>query len=137
LDYRRFVAPIFAAGAVVLLPWTVWLGWTLPSRHVSEHWRVAWVGLDVALVLGLLAVAYNVWRNTAWLEAVAAATGTLLLCDAWFDILLEHGADFWVAVVEAAVVEIPAAVLCFWIARDSERFWAAVASDPRVRSQTP
>ena len=90
-----------------------------------------------ALIAGLLAVAYHAWRKTIWLEALAAATGTLLLCDAWFDVLLEPGAHFWIAVVEAVAIEIPAAVLCFWIARDSERFWAAVAAgpDPRVRSQ--
>src|SRR5436190_237017 len=117
VDYRRFVPPLFAVGAIALLPWTVWLGSTLPSHHVSEHWRVAWVGLDVALIAGLLAVAYHAWRKTIWLEALAAATGTLLLCDAWFDVLLEPGAHFWIAVVEAVAIEIPAAVLCFWIAR--------------------
>src|SRR5918911_2363809 len=121
---RKWVAPIFFAIAVALLPWTIWLTQSLPAHHSTEHWNVAWTGLDVAEVVALAAVALSVVRRSPWLEAAAAAAGTLLLCDAWFDTLLEHGDRFWFALAQALVAEIPLALLCFWVSRDAERFAA-------------
>jgi hypothetical protein len=46
-------------------------------------------------------------------------TGTLLVCDAWFDVLTSRGTSAVTqAVVEAVIVELPLAALCFWIARN-------------------
>lgn len=39
-------------------------------------------------------------RRSPWLEVAAAITGTLLLCDAWFDSLLESGNGFALALIE-------------------------------------
>jgi hypothetical protein len=122
MDVRRWVAPFFFVLAVALLPWTVWLTETLPARHTTEHWDLAWGGLDFAEAAALLLVAITALRRSIWLEAAAAAAGTLLLCDAWFDVLLEHGSRFWLAVAQALVAELPLAIVCFWIARDAERF---------------
>ncbi len=122
---RKWALPILALVALFLLPWTAWLTVTLPARHVSEHWDAAWVGFDVAEFVALAATAFGIWRRTAWLQAAAAAAGTLLCADAWFDVLLSHGdRKFWVAVAEAVVAEIPLAAVCFWIAVDAARFWA-------------
>jgi hypothetical protein len=46
-------------------------------------------------------------------------TGTLLVCDAWFDVLTSHGTgNVAQALAEALLLELPLAALCFWIARN-------------------
>jgi hypothetical protein len=121
---HRWAAPVFLAVALFLLPWTVFLTWALPSRHVSDHWDLAWVGFDIALCVAVAATAVGVHRRAAWLQGVAAASGALLLADAWFDITLSSGgASRMGAVTEAAVSEIPLALLAFWIAADTARFF--------------
>ena len=107
---------------IALLPWTVWLTYALPSRHESENWRTVWAGFDLALAVLLVATAIAALRRSPWIEAVSAATGTLLCTDAWFDITLEAGGKhLTAAIVEAVVVELPLAVICFWVAVDAER----------------
>jgi hypothetical protein len=122
----RWVVPLFALGAVVLVPTVVVLLVTLPSTHQSEHWDVAWGGFDVMLALMLVAVAVTAWRGSAWLEAAAAAAATLLVVDAWFDVLTASDrTELVVAIVEAAFVELPLALLCLWLTRGAERFWSS------------
>lgn len=119
----RWVAPLLALLALALLPWTVWLAAALPRQHVSAHWNVAWAGFDLALAAALVATAVAALRRSSWLEGSAVAAGTLLVVDAWFDLLTSRGgAELVVASVEAVLVELPLAVLCFWIARDAQRF---------------
>lgn len=121
----RWVVPLFALGAVVLVPTVVVLLVTLPSTHQSEHWDVAWGGFDVMLASMLVAVAVTAWRGSAWLEAAAASAATLLVIDAWFDVLTASDrAELIVAIVEAVFVELPLALLCLWLTRGAERFWA-------------
>jgi len=122
---RRWALPVVAVVAVGLLPWTVWLTVTLPSRHVSEHWDAAWVGFDTAEFLALALTAFGIWRAATWLQTAAAAAGTLLVADAWFDVLFAQGdGKFWIAVGEAVAAELPLALLCFWVAIDAARFAA-------------
>ena len=138
---RRRALPILTVVALSLLPWTIWLTVTLPSRHVSEHWDAAWVGLDTAEILGLAGTVIGIYRRAVWVEVTASVAGTLLLADAWFDILLAgSGETLWIAVVQAVVAEVPLAILCFWIALDLSRFlsrWADVlrVAPPPVRDR--
>ena len=46
---RRWVAPVLLLTAAGLLPWTLYLTYSLPSRHVTQHYDLAWVGFDIAL----------------------------------------------------------------------------------------
>ena len=120
----RWVFAILLGVAVFLLPWTLWLTLSLPSRHVSEHWDAAWVGFDIGEITAFLLAAYAAWSRAAWLQGAAAVAGTMLLCDAWFDVLLSTGDEtFWLAVGQAILSEIPLALLCFWVAWDTARFW--------------
>jgi hypothetical protein len=120
-----WIAPLFGLATLVLVPTVVLLLVVLPSTHQSEHWDVAWGGFDVLLALILLAVAVSAWRGSAWLEAAAAAAATLLVVDAWFDVLTAStNAELALALVEAVLVELPLAALCLWLARGAERFWA-------------
>jgi hypothetical protein len=75
----------------------------------------------------LVGVAAAAWRRSPWLEGAATAAATLLLVDAWFDVLTASSrSELAIAIVEAAVVELPIAVLCLLLARSVERRLAAV-----------
>ena len=118
----RWVVPLFGLAALLLVPWVILLVVALPSAHRAAHWDIAWAGFDVGLALLLLTVAVVAWRRSPWLEGAATATATLLVVDAWFDILTAStGTELVVAVTEAAFVELPLAVLCLRLARDTER----------------
>ena len=114
-----WIAPALFGCAVVLIPWTAVLFATLPRDYVANHWEIAWGGFDLGLGLALASTAVLVARRSPFAEVTAAVTGTLLVCDAWFDVLTSRGAsDIVQAAVLALVVELPLAVLCFWMARN-------------------
>jgi hypothetical protein len=57
---------------------------------------------------------------------LAAVTGTMLVCDAWFDVVTsQSGGEMWEAVAEAALAELPLAAVCIFIVVDTERFFGA------------
>ena len=117
-----WVAPAFFALAVGLLPWIAWLFWSLPDEATAAHWRLAWGGFDLGLSLALASTAYFVFRRSPLAEVSAAITGTMLVCDAWFDVLTSRGTtNVVIASILAVVAELPLAVFCFWIARSFER----------------
>lgn len=125
----RWVTGVLAVVAIALIPWILYLTFTLPSRHVTLHYDLAWVGFDIALTVSIAATAWAALRGSHWLVPLAAVTGTMLCCDAWFDVVTSHaGDDFLEAVTEAAVAELPLAALCGFIVYDSERFLAATVT---------
>ncbi len=85
-----WIAPAFAFCALVLLPWAAFLIFTLPRNYPANHWRVAWAGFDLGLGIAMIATAIAVARRSPFAEVAAAVTGTLLVCDAWFDVLTAH-----------------------------------------------
>ncbi|TML67214.1 MAG: hypothetical protein E6G13_12150 [Actinobacteria bacterium] len=122
MELRRIIAPFFALAGIALVPWTVWLTFSLPAHHETANWRTTWAGFDIALAVSLGVTALASLRRSPWLEAAAAISGTLLLTDAWFDITLEAGGKHLTSsLLEAAFVELPLAAICFWVARDGER----------------
>jgi hypothetical protein len=124
-----WVGVLFAAAALILVPWVVFLVHALPSDHRSAHWDVAWGGFDTALALLLAGVAVAAWRRSPWLEGAATAAATLLFVDAWFDILTASSrSELVTAIVEAAVIELPIAIFCLLLARSVERRLAAAAT---------
>ena len=124
---REWVAVVFAAVGIGLLPWTIWLTQWLPSHHASVRWDFAWSGFDTGLALAFLFTAVAAWRRSPWVGAGAAATGTLLVTDAWFDIILEsHSDELRVSVLTAVFGELPLAAFCFWIAYRTQKFLAQI-----------
>jgi len=118
----RWVIPLFGLAGIVLVPWILFLIRSLPSTHAAAHWDIAWAGFDVALAFLLLAVAVAAWRRSPWLEGAATAAAALLAVDAWFDILTSStNVERLMAIGEAALAELPLAVLCLLLARDAER----------------
>src|SRR4029079_17899295 len=82
-----WIAPAFVFCGLLLLPWASFLIITLPPNYTANHWRFAWGGFDLALAPSLTATALAVARRSPFAEVGAAITGTLLICDAWFDVV--------------------------------------------------
>ena len=119
---ERWVPPLLALGAAVLVVWTLVLAYRLPAEHTSRHWDVAWVGFDIALAAALGATGWSIARRAAWAPSAAAVAATLLLCDAWFDTVLANSRGEQVeAVLEAGLVEVPLALFCLWVVRHSQQ----------------
>jgi hypothetical protein len=119
---------LFALVALALVPWALWLAKTLPSQHRSDHWDLAWGGFDGLLAAALLGAAIAAARRSPFLPSWATAAGTLLVVDAWFDVLTSSsGGELHLAIVLAAGGELPLAAISFWVALDAERFYAAAA----------
>jgi hypothetical protein len=115
---RSWAGAFFAALGVLLVPWSVWLLHSLPSRQVAHHWDLAWAGFDVVLAAALLGTAFALLTGRAVGRSFAAATGALLLADAWFDVVTAGGSrDRWAALALAVCAEVPLAILCFALAR--------------------
>jgi hypothetical protein len=114
-----WVAPALLLCALVLIPWTAFLFLSLPSRYSANHWPLAWGGFDAGLGIALATTAVTVARRSPFAEVTATITGTLLCCDAWFDVLTSRGiSDTAQAAASAVFVELPLAALCFWMARN-------------------
>jgi hypothetical protein len=121
------VIVVFGLVGLGLIPWAFWLSSTLNPHHLTTRWDVAWSGFDLGLAVCFVGTALAAWRRSPWVGALAAATGTLLLTDAWFDVILEsHGNEESTAILEAICIEIPMAAVCFSIAYRTERFLAMV-----------
>ena len=130
----RWIAPLLVLAAVVLVPWTLVLAYSLPARHTSDHWDIAWVGFDIALAASLGATGWAIAKRAVWAPSAAAVAATLLLCDAWFDTLLASSRGELVeAVLEAVFVEIPLALFCVWLAWNCEQTVDAVLAALRRR----
>lgn len=111
---RRLSLLIFMGCCVVLAGWIAVLMLTLPRHYTAGHWRDVWVGFDFALLAAFAATAWASWRERQVLVLCLTVTGTLLCCDAWFDLVLDLGTrDFAMSLLAAAVAEIPLAFMMF------------------------
>ena len=125
----RWVTPVLTFAAVALIPWTLWLTFSLPRQRVADNYDLAWVGFDVALLAAFGATSWAAWQGSRWLVPLAAATGTMLVCDAWFDIVTAHGMDERIeSLLSAVFAELPLAAICVFIIVDAERFRHATVS---------
>ena len=119
---RQLVVVGYAAVGIGLLPWAIWLSSALKPHHLAVRWDLAWSGFDTALAAAFLATAVAAHRRSPWVGVLAAATGTLLLTDAWFDCVLEsHADELRFSLLLALVAEVPMAAVCFWVAYRTER----------------
>jgi hypothetical protein len=113
---RRFTV-VVALCCVGLIPWTVFLAVTLPRHYVASHWRLAWVGFDLALIVALALSAWRAYRRRPNFATTAAVTATLLTVDAWFDVVTASGRADRVVSGVAALAELPLAALLAVAAR--------------------
>ena len=113
---RRARLAALAVGGF-LVPWCVVLAATLPRTTQAQNWSLAWTGLDAAEAVAALATAALLARGDSRACLTAAAGGTLLMVDAWFDVCTSApGLGHTLAVSEAALVELPLACAAGWLA---------------------
>jgi hypothetical protein len=113
----RRVTIIYGAGTLIVIGWAAYLGVSLPDRNVASHWNLAWVGLDVLIVVALALTAWRFGHNDRRVVLPAVATATLLIVDSWMDITTAARADLWQSILLAALLEIPLAALSLLIAQ--------------------
>src|SRR5947207_1204549 len=111
-----WVGPAFGILAAGAVPWVIFLAVTLPRRATFAHYRGVWVGFDVGLIAVLALTALLAWLARPQVALAATAASTMLLVDAWFDMMTTPRSGFWVSVLLAVLVELPLAAICLWIA---------------------
>jgi len=122
---RKWSLLLLGGFAVVLFPWTAYLAYVLPDRHLTPHWSIAWAGFDLLMAGAALSTVTTIVRRSRYLGMAASITGTFLICDAWFDLITSRpGSELVESSLFAVLGELPMAALCFWIARDAERICA-------------
>ena len=103
--------------ALILIPWTIYLGESLPAKHLSVDWDISWTGLDAALIMTMLATGIFAYLRSRWIIISSSTVGSLLLVDAWFDVMSERrGLQLHEAIYLAVFVEIPLALISYYIA---------------------
>ncbi len=117
LRIPSWAAKLYISLSLITIPWTIYLDYNLPVRHVFHHWDVAWVGLDAALIIMLLLTGLLASRKSLWVVITAVTTGSLLIIDAWFDVLgASAGKRFLIALVLACLIELPLAFISYSLA---------------------
>ena len=115
---RRFGLLFMMACCLGLAAWIAILIVILPERYTSSDWRAVWIGLDIFELAGFAATAWAAWHQRQVLIFFMIITGTLLVCDAWFDLALSYGSSgFTMSVVSAVLAEFPLAFMMFAAAR--------------------
>jgi hypothetical protein len=117
----RWAGPAFLLFSLALIPWTIYLGYTLPTRQLSSHYNIAWVGFDVMLLVVLAATGLFALRRSLYLAVAATAAATLLVVDAWFDVMTSPpGGQLLESLATAVLIELPLAAVCGWLAYHTE-----------------
>lgn len=123
---RDRVLAALTVGAIGEIGWTIFLGLRLPPHYVARHWDLAWVGLDVFEILMLFSSAWAAWRQRALLIPLSSVTATLFALDAWFDVTTAGRGDVLESALLAGLIEVPAALVLWWISlRALRRLFAA------------
>ncbi len=137
---RRLALLVAAACCVILAGWIVVLAATLPHRFDAHHWRAVWVNFDVFLLAAFAVTAWAIWRQRQVLILLLVLIGTMLCCDAWFDVgtsLATSG--IWISLLSAVFAELPLAFLAFAGARRLLRATVAagILAGPRAQVGQP
>jgi hypothetical protein len=113
--------------AALLVPWTLYLAVTFPRHYRAHQYWLGWVGFDLALVAVQAMTGMSLARGGPALPRYAATAATMLVVDAWFDVLnAATTMDVLVAVLAAGFIELPLAYLCWRLARGD---WSAGCQD--------
>jgi hypothetical protein len=122
LPMPRWVGVLAGVCAVLLVPWIVYLAVELPEQARSAHYDVVWVGFDTVMFIALAGLGWCAWRRSTYTEVMAAITATLLVTDAWFDVVsADNDMRRMEAFGSALLIELPLAALCAWVAQNAER----------------
>ena len=108
---RRNRLTLTVVGAIGLIPWMIYLAFTLPENYVAHNWPATWIGFDCVLIAFMIATAVLGWLRRELVILPAFTTGVLLICDAWFDIMTAGPGQLWISVMTATLLNLPAATI--------------------------
>ena len=118
----RWPALFYAFGAALLVPWIVYLSFSLPTRDVSNDWDIVWVGFDAFVVAVMILTAYFAARKSVWVILAASTLGTAMFIDGWFDVLTaKDGKDTVQAIYLEVFGELPVALISWYLAFHTTR----------------
>ena len=72
------------------------------------------------LAIALGGTGYFSLRHSRYLAVFAAAAATLLVVDAWFDVMTSPRGQIMEAVILAVLIELPLATICGWLSYHTE-----------------
>ena len=84
---RRIRLTVMTGSCIVLIPWVVYLGFTLPENYTAHNWPATWIGFDGLLVAFMATTAVLGWlrRQLVLLTAFTTVLGLApLLLDVFF-----------------------------------------------------
>lgn len=117
LKIPAWVSVIYTLFAIFLVPWTILLAKDLPTHHIDVSWDVSWVGLDIAIMVCLLITGFLASIKSRWIIIFSSITASFILVDSWFDLITSRpGREFDQALVLALFIEIPVALLGYYVA---------------------
>jgi hypothetical protein len=102
---------IMTGGTLVLIPWIIYLSFSLPDIYLVHDWTALWVGFDLLLLALMAATVVFGFLRRQMMLLTAFATGILLVCDAWFDLMTAGPKDFLMSEFTAAVANLPLAAV--------------------------
>ena len=109
-----YLARAFFVAAALMAPWTLYLAVTLPRHYSAHHYWLGWAGFDIALVGVLVTTGLSIRNERPAVTRYAAVAATMLVIDAWFDVLnAATGSEVVLAAAMAVVVELPLAYICW------------------------
>ena len=109
---RKWRTALMLLCVAALIPWTVYLAVTLPEHYVARNWVLTWVGFDILLLTMLTLTALAGWKRRQLVFPTAFASGVLLICDSWFDVMTsQRGSDLTQALLSAFLLELPLAFI--------------------------
>jgi hypothetical protein len=122
--HARWLPLALAIAALALVPSLVLVLTVEPTAQIAQHLRLAWTGLDVFELLAMAHTGRALHRRSVTAVVPATVTGTLLLCDAWINVISSNAAGRFEGIA-LAFVEVPIAALSFWVASRAPSFAAA------------
>src|SRR5690349_15676827 len=85
---ERLLAGALAIGAAVLVVWTVGMAFSIPPAEPRPvNWALLWCGFDAIEVVAMAVAAVLVRRRDALAPMALSALATLMVADAWFDVM--------------------------------------------------
>jgi len=108
---RRNRVSLMVGGTIVLIPWMIYLAFTLPDKYVAHNWPATWIGFDCVLVTSMTATAVLGLLRREVVILPGFTTGVLLICDAWFDIMTAGPGQIWLSVLTATLINLPVAAI--------------------------
>ncbi len=108
--------------SLILAGWIFYLVFALPPSYRAEHWDLAWVGFDCAMLASLITTSWAMWKRRQIAIPGAMVCATFLIIDSWFDVVTSNqGTDFKIALLTALFIELPSALLLFRFSRAAVR----------------